>query len=345
MSCYAIGIGGSGARCVEALVHLCAAGLGPKELRILFVDADGGNGNLKRSGEVVESYIRIRTALDDVARDEPPFRTSVRVLQKEQWNPLAAAGGARDLATLFQMEKLERSQPGLAGLLKMLFTDAQMGAALRNGFLGRPSIGAAAFGETVDPVGSEPWKTIKDQCTGARGMGAQAKIFFFGSIFGGTGAAGMPTLPLLLQEKGLQDVLYGGALMLPYFEFPDPQGEEDLYAHPSRFLANTRAALRYYAEHATGRYDRLYVLGDPTPPRLSYSQAGGAEQTNPAHIVELLAALAALDFFNWVPARRRLRARPDRRADRRGDHRAAGRLALRDRSPRPDEDRVQGESP
>jgi hypothetical protein len=26
---YALGMGGSGARCVEALIYLCAAGLGP----------------------------------------------------------------------------------------------------------------------------------------------------------------------------------------------------------------------------------------------------------------------------------------------------------------------------
>ena len=37
---YVIGIGGTGARVVEARVHCCAAGLGPEQLSLLIVDPD-----------------------------------------------------------------------------------------------------------------------------------------------------------------------------------------------------------------------------------------------------------------------------------------------------------------
>lgn len=47
MSIYIIGIGGTGARCIEAIIHFAALGLFNQEtLHLLFVDADETNGNL-----------------------------------------------------------------------------------------------------------------------------------------------------------------------------------------------------------------------------------------------------------------------------------------------------------
>ena len=42
MGYYAIGIGGTGAKCLESLIHLAAAGMMPtnKDLHVLFVDPD-----------------------------------------------------------------------------------------------------------------------------------------------------------------------------------------------------------------------------------------------------------------------------------------------------------------
>ncbi len=41
--------GGTGAKVAEALVHLCATGMGPEHVHVLFVDADTTNGNLQRA--------------------------------------------------------------------------------------------------------------------------------------------------------------------------------------------------------------------------------------------------------------------------------------------------------
>ena len=47
MGYYAIGIGGTGAKCLESLIHLAAAGMMPdnSDLYILFVDPDEANGS------------------------------------------------------------------------------------------------------------------------------------------------------------------------------------------------------------------------------------------------------------------------------------------------------------
>ena len=46
MGYYAIGIGGTGAKCLESLIHLAAAGMMPDgDLHLLFVDPDTSNGS------------------------------------------------------------------------------------------------------------------------------------------------------------------------------------------------------------------------------------------------------------------------------------------------------------
>lgn len=53
---YLIGIGGTGARVVEAAVFMCAAGYGPDELSIFLIDPDKGNGNLARTTNLIDLY-------------------------------------------------------------------------------------------------------------------------------------------------------------------------------------------------------------------------------------------------------------------------------------------------
>ena len=50
MSIYVIGIGGTGAKCIEGIIQIASIGLfGEETLNLLFVDADETNGNLSRA--------------------------------------------------------------------------------------------------------------------------------------------------------------------------------------------------------------------------------------------------------------------------------------------------------
>jgi hypothetical protein len=51
--------GGSGSRVLEAVIHLCADGLGPQKLRILVIDPDATNGCLNRTGKLVDTYQKV----------------------------------------------------------------------------------------------------------------------------------------------------------------------------------------------------------------------------------------------------------------------------------------------
>ncbi len=59
---FLIAIGGTGMRCLEAFVHLCAAGMfDDQEIEILTLDTDQSNGNKSRVEGLVELYNKVKT--------------------------------------------------------------------------------------------------------------------------------------------------------------------------------------------------------------------------------------------------------------------------------------------
>ena len=54
---FVLGIGGTGMRCIESLIHLCAMGMFDEtEIHLLALDTDKNNGNFSRLKEVKEAY-------------------------------------------------------------------------------------------------------------------------------------------------------------------------------------------------------------------------------------------------------------------------------------------------
>ena len=141
----------------------------------------------------------------------------------------------------------------------------------------------------------EPWKTFRLKVA----KDPNAKIFLAGSIFGGTGAAGFPTIAKLIKNEldGKPiNAQIGGALVLPYFTFTDT-GDNELKARAEHFLMNTQAALNYYSNNKDPIYDAIYLLGDTSKIEVDPS-LGGKTQRNAQHFIELYAALAAIHFFD-----------------------------------------------
>ena len=56
MKNFLIGIGGSGAKCIEHLVHCCSSGLGPDQLWAGMVDQDEANGNVNKTKILLDKY-------------------------------------------------------------------------------------------------------------------------------------------------------------------------------------------------------------------------------------------------------------------------------------------------
>ena len=289
MSYLFVSIGGTGAKVMEALTHLCIAGGldGNERLYIAAIDPDVGNGNLERTSTALNNFAVFQNL--SVGLDSALFKNKVSILRPFPWNP---TGHDKTLDDLIEFH--HHSNTPVGELYETLYTRRERDTTLNEGFRGHPSIGAAVLAKKFDD-GSK----LTAQIEKILGEGDNVKIFLAGSVFGGTGAAGLPTVARLLKNN-LADyadkISIGAVLMLPYFSFtPDPNVDE-LFARSENFLANTKAALRYYSEREN-LFDAVYFVGDSVMTPVAEFSVGAANQRNEAHVAELYAALAAADFF------------------------------------------------
>ena len=59
---FVIAIGGTGMRCLESFVHLCAIGMfDNQEIEAMVLDTDSNNGNLGRTGILIGLYNQIKS--------------------------------------------------------------------------------------------------------------------------------------------------------------------------------------------------------------------------------------------------------------------------------------------
>lgn len=291
MSYYFVSIGGTGAKVMESLTHLCIAGLLPsnERLYIAAIDPDVGNGNLERTSTALNNFDVFQNF--SMGNDTPLFKNKISILRPFPWNPTGHD------KTLDDMVEFHHQSKSVGNLYEVLYTRRERSTLLNEGFRGHPSIGAAVLAKNFDDNSNRT--TLTAQIEKTISEGDSVKIFLAGSVFGGTGAAGLPTVARMLRNN-LTDyagrISIGGVLILPYFSFtPDDVGDE-LFARSENFLPNTKAALKYYAEREN-LFDATYFVGDTMMTPVGEFSVGSANQRNEAHVVELYAALAATDFF------------------------------------------------
>lgn len=297
MSYYVIGIGGTGAKCVESFIHLCAAGLMPdnKSLFAMFVDPDGSNGSLKRAETLLQNYHDCKQLK---LGDTELFKTGLRIARPDVWSPLQDK--PQRLDQFFHYNTLNQSSA--AHLFDVLYSRKEKETSLEYGFRGHPSIGAAVMAAAVRLGAEEPWASLRDQISLDVRSGEGAKVLLFGSIFGGTGAAGVPTIGRLVSNEFSTQLRsdrfkLGSVLMLPYFSF-DSVKTERLRVDAEDFLLSTQTALSYYYKQDELKVcNAVYLLGNETLKPMRASSIGGLQQENEPHLLEMYAALAAMHFF------------------------------------------------
>lgn len=308
-SLYIIAIGGTGAKCAEAIVHAVAAGLftpkssGNSKVKIFFVDPDEANGNVAHAMETIKIYQNCYNLFQDSTSEDEQGQLpwmSLPIESKNLWSPFSA--GNKTLIDFFNHASYKETP--LGSLLEALYTEGEQTNNLDVGFRGRPAIGSAVLSQVnFSQNPDEFWQRFIDEVKQDFNSGTP-KIFLCGSIFGGTGAAGFPTIGKLLRNelkriKGLDKAVLGGLLMLPYFQFnvPPSQSQEEIYARSEDFLLKTEAAMRYYLGQAEETFNLIYLLGDRELVEVGNFSIGQADQQNPPHFLELYAALAARHFW------------------------------------------------
>lgn len=313
MSCYIIGIGGTGHRVINSFIPLAAAGLiDAEKVNILMIDAEDGNGNYALTEDCIYNYMDVK---ESIGNSTTFFRTElVPVLYNKRkgfpgylnWSPMAVEdssgkkSSSKDyfLRRLFNYDYFD-SNPRM--LMEFLYSSDEMEQQLDKGFYGHPSIGSAIMAKSIkseNPI----WNSILE-CMKGEAANEEVKVMIVGSIFGGTGASGMPVVSTILKNYiNSSNLKLGGLLLLPYFKFKKNESEKEVGLKPDseKFMAKTKSALLYYnSQNYLNIFDYIYTLGDDYE-QMSEEEynSGGAKQQNKANIVELYAALGIAHFLN-----------------------------------------------
>ena len=319
-----IGIGGTGAKIVESALYLFSAGVGPSPKVIVgLVDQDNSNGNVVRTELLLKLLVRLRGHFAAGRANRIDWRSSeadggcslfgidMEPLFEEtaHWRP--APDGMPTLRHVMQHQDMQDDERALFDLLfrdeGAAAADAEQTMNLAEGYRGRAHVGAAALVSALDHDQPEFLERLVELMQASAG-GEEVRIFLAGSLFGGTGAAGFPTISRMLHklrsttnDKRIQgDKVYiGGALMLPYFRFGPPGDPDANVITSAQLLPQARVAIDFYEGLLQQErvFDRLYVSGWDQMFDLGYHEPGRAEQRNPALLPELVGALAAADFF------------------------------------------------
>jgi hypothetical protein len=327
---YVIGIGGTGMRCLECFVHLCAMGLfDKKEINILTLDTDQENGNLSRVWQLIDLYNDIKnpSGKKEDHGGKPLNNTffSAKINLTKYWPDYSGDKNYKALARISNsQDEVTKQSIDLASLF--LSDDAQS-FYLREGYRAQTHLGSQLMYHAIMEattnfmkLGDKALQQEKDLVKFILDIGEKSdrRIFIFGSIFGGTGASSIPVIPRAFKDsfralKGMEmTAKFGASLLTEYFKFKSPTDAQkkkpgqNIVADSSYFTLNSQAALQFYQNDPTVQetYKLLYTIGWPVDP-IDFSKnrneaetiTGGKEQKNPCHITELVCAFSAFDFI------------------------------------------------
>lgn len=335
---FIIAIGGTGMRCLESFVHLCAIGMMDDcEIDVLTLDTDAENGNRVRVEQLIDQYNKVK---GEIASSDSGSNSGInnnsffsakinkfsyytiynqeRGTKFKQITRLATSGNKEEnkkLADLFldkdrvQEFDLQRGYRAQTHLGSYLMYHSIVDSAVR---ISKGNNPAAGFKNRSLEKPDEDLKQFLDRMVNAE---SGSKVFIFGSVFGGTGASSIPILPPALRDAvsiacggKLLTSHFGATLLTNYFSFPASskaqKEKEKVIAEAVYFDLNSQAAIDFYSKDKSVRefYKRFYLVGWPEEAAEWGSkdgtlQTGGSEQKNPCHVVELLCAAAAYDFF------------------------------------------------
>lgn len=290
---YVFGIGGTGSRTLRALTMLLASGVKCKYETIVpvIIDPDTSAADMTRTVEIMGKYMEVRKALDfNSANKNQFFKTEIAHIQDMDSFKLTLEN--TENVTFKDFMKINQMDTESKALISMLFSQHNLDSNMVVGFKGNPNIGSVVLNQFVT---SDAYKAFSNN------FEEGDRVFIISSIFGGTGASGFPLLLKTLRNdtnsqhwKLINDSKIGAVTVLPYFSV---EQDDNSGVDSSTFYAKTKSALAYYDRNITGNnsINALYYIGDNMPATYK-NHDGGSEQKNNAHMIELYAALAILNF-------------------------------------------------
>ncbi|MDE6055925.1 MAG: hypothetical protein K2G55_19710, partial [Lachnospiraceae bacterium] len=233
---YAFFIGGSGARTYRALLHAAAMGvLHTNEIKVMRIDADYTNQAHSDCDALYKQYQNIHQM---AANTKKIFQCDIMPMCKDVVSPVYSSASKL-------LELVGQENPDRIRMLKALYTKDEQKQDLTGGFYSHPNIGCIFFSNLRNP---ELQNCIAEIATRLQN-GESVDIALIGSIFGGTGASGIPAIYKLIcsQLAGnphFDKLTIGGIFLTPYFKVKDQSNNvsENIPIHMDEFYFNTYQA-------------------------------------------------------------------------------------------------------
>jgi hypothetical protein len=333
MATYIFAIGGSGARVLRSLTMLLASGCHntsiKNEIVANVIDYDTTNGDTERAQDLMELYhdihmkaYKTEDTVTDNGTQQPVmehfFCTPLRMLREmcandpanlAQFDPNAkynlslSAGethttfaeyinynalgvGTGNLETRQLLDSLYATDPEFIPGTTQDNPKAELKMNFHKGFRGCPNLGCIV---TKQLEGSPELRlAIKTL------IQPTDRIIIIGSVFGGTGASGIPMLlDMISNAPNAKAAKKAVIAVMPYFSV----GQDNNSAIDSNtFIAKAKAAIGAYEGTINGQADCFYYVGD-APKNSFANHDGDREQKNDAHYVELVSAMCVMDFI------------------------------------------------
>lgn len=301
---FVFAIGGTGERVMRSLTMLMAAGLPTLtnyEVFPIIIDYDEKNADKNLTRDVLKNYAAAHDAAytQHTAKSEEKsigglfFGSKLRNLHglTDYVFPFKPATPNEQFREFIGFDKFkgvsdnDRGTLNTSDFLTSLYDksnrpDTELNLDMTVGFKGNPNIGSVVFHTIGETTEFSAFNSLYNPDNGD-------KAVIIGSLFGGTGASGIPEIVKAIKAKK-PNADIATILVLPYFS---PMEEKDAAIKSVRFNSKTKAALSFY--EASGLNDMLsrrYYVGDFNPTVIKYSE-GGTTQRNNANIVELIAAM------------------------------------------------------
>lgn len=297
---FVFGIGGTGARVLKSLTMLLASGVKTSGFDIIpiIIDPHKDLPELKDCKNLLRLYAKINHTLynDHEPASQYAFFQATMLSLSETLKGGLKEGFDFDeridesFGEFISYNTLQRDDVN-RDLIDLLYDEQTLNTKLSVGFKGNPNIGSVVLNKFDETNWYLSFEKIFDEGD---------KIFVISSIFGGTGASGLPLLIKNLRNsvnKAIKSAPIAALPIMPYFKLTEPDSESQHQDIDSNnFITKTKAALNYY-EHNLKGVNALYYLADLHEQSTPYIN-DESNQNNKAHIVELIGASAILDFID-----------------------------------------------
>ena len=220
MRAFIFAIGGTGSRVLNAMIMQLAAGVRPKtqggqvidSIVPIIIDPHAENAGLQELTRLLDYYRTIRQRIHgnlETRQTDGFFSVKIETLKDAE--PKITRGDKfyfkmNNVSTQTFSQFIKESDMSLETrhLTDILYSEDEMATNMKEGFYGSPNIGCVALNEFAN---SEDFKAF------CQAYNEGDKLFFIGSIFGGTGASGLP-----LFVSSIRDLASSHAVFLHHSE-------------------------------------------------------------------------------------------------------------------------------